>query len=200
METDLYGRLADCDVKFLQRQECNACIRRNDQNLGVHAMSNDKRNGHLVESKVQRALLRRLLWQWCVFTGLLFTLVIALHYLMQNSAGPQATVFGEIWQRYSLLIIVTLGLVPYFLYDMIRLTHRVAGPMVRFGNVLRRAAQGESVEPVQFRKSDYWQELAHDLNIVLARLQSLEGKKAADRPAADSKSSPVEDSAELITI
>jgi hypothetical protein len=73
--------------------------------------------------------------------------------------------------------------------------------MVRFGDALHRAAQGEQVEPIKFRDGDYWQEFATDLNAVLARIPR--DKQSADEimlAVAKSQQEQAEDSEKLVTV
>jgi len=66
----------------------------------------------------------------------------------------------------------TLGFLPLAVFDMVRLSHRFAGPMVRYRRAMHDLGRGEHVEPLRFRDGDYWQDLATDFNAVLARLES----------------------------
>jgi len=52
------------------------------------------------------------------------------------------------------MILYVLAVFPLILWDMMKVTHRVAGPLVRFGNTLKRLEQGEKVQEVRLRKGD----------------------------------------------
>lgn len=83
-------------------------------------------------------------------------------------------------QLRSLLSCLVVGLVasaslaPVVLLDMVKFSHRFAGPMVRLRESMRRAAAGEHVEPIRFRDGDYWHELAENFNAMQARIDRLE--------------------------
>ena len=72
---------------------------------------------------------------------------------------------------------VTLGLIagagrlPMVVADVIRVSNRFAGPLVRLRRSMRALARGEHVEPIHFRKGDFWQEFAEEFNAVAARVQ-----------------------------
>ena len=44
--------------------------------------------------------------------------------------------------------------------------------MVRLRRAMRGLAEGREVSPIQFRKHDFWKELATDFNRVVQRVQS----------------------------
>lgn len=119
-----------------------------------------------VDSEFQAALARRVAIHWflLIFCGLLATCALA------SMANPSDGLWEHVrtaWLHTGGFLLVMLCLVPIFVYDTIRLSHRVAGPMCRFRKALQAAARGESVAPFAFRKGDYWQSLADDLNNVI---------------------------------
>jgi hypothetical protein len=69
-------------------------------------------------------------------------------------------------------VVVSTLLMPVVLFDLVRFTHRFAGPMVRLRDAMHRAAAGEQVEPLRFRDDDYWQEVAEAFNAMQRRLEA----------------------------
>ncbi|MEX2288216.1 MAG: hypothetical protein WD648_14065 [Planctomycetaceae bacterium] len=164
-------------------------------------MSRFKRNGHLVRSRVQKDVLLRFVLHWLALTATYFGIVFCIHFFMSDPTETVPSILHQMWQRYSLLVLVMFSLVPYFLYDLIKLTHRFAGPMVRFENALHRAAQGESVKPIKLRKGDYWHEFADDLNAVFARLSRDEERpRAAASEWAKTDGKEIDEPAHVVTI
>lgn len=53
------------------------------------------------------------------------------------------------------------------IYDAVRLSHRVAGPLVRFRQAIREVAEGDEVELVRLRDTDFLQEMRDELNEML---------------------------------
>ncbi len=133
-------------------------------------MSRTNRSGRIVKSSVQRVLLFRFALHWALFVFAFFSLLCVMHYFFGEPGQPLTSHLADMWSRYGILVLVLFSLLPYFFYDLIKLTHRIAGPMVRFNAVLHRAARGEHVEPIHFRDGDFWQELAEDFNVLLERL------------------------------
>jgi hypothetical protein len=69
-------------------------------------------------------------------------------------------------------------------YDMLRLSHRFAGPMLRFRRAMRDLGRGEQVEPLRFRDGDFWQEMAAEFNAVLQRVERQRDEGAEDEQSA----------------
>lgn len=163
-------------------------------------MSRFKRGGHLVRSNVQRDVLLRFVLHWVGLGVLYFAVVFCMHFFLGDPSETVPSILRQMWERYSLLVVVTFAMVPYFMYDLIKLTHRFAGPMVRFGNALHRSALGEMVEPIHFRKGDYWQEIADDFNIVLQRIPHDHEPVAADSPETMKCDAAADMQAELVEV
>ena len=51
------------------------------------------------------------------------------------------------------------------------LSHRVAGPLYRFSEHLKRFSGGDPIAEIKFRKGDYFHELALDFNLLVRRLK-----------------------------
>ena len=68
-------------------------------------------------------------------------------------------------------------------YDIIVVTHRLVGPLLRLRGAMRGLARGETVEPIRFRKGDFWQEFADEFNAVAALVQApTQATQAPARP------------------
>jgi methyl-accepting chemotaxis protein len=77
-------------------------------------------------------------------------------------------------------LLATAVSMPVMLWDLVRFSHRFAGPMVRLRSSMLRAAAGEHVAPIRFRQGDYWQDLADAFNAMQARIEQLEQGRAKD--------------------
>jgi hypothetical protein len=137
---------------------------------------------------LQGTLVKRLAIGWTAYNLLLFHGLFAVAYLegTQRAAGgddAQPTFLQSYesfaWQN-RLLIFGACAAGPIFLWDVVRCTHRVAGPLVRLENTLLRMAKGETVQEIKFRKGDWLTSLERALNIYLA------SRAAATQEAAPS--------------
>jgi len=123
---------------------------------------------------LQGTLVRRLAIGWVAYNVLLFHGLFLVSYL----EGPQPTADDAqqtLLERYEafawqdrLLIFGALVAGPIFIWDVIRCTHRVAGPLVRLEQTLLRMAKGETVSEIRFRKGDWLTSLERALNIYLS--------------------------------
>ena len=83
---------------------------------------------------------------------------------------------ASLWASYSAAILASLVLLPLIVWDMIRFSHRVVGPLIRLEREMQRLAEGESVRPLRFRENDYWHGLAKRFNGLRARHIELKHK------------------------
>jgi len=156
----------------------------------------DLRRIFFVDPDVQGALIKRVVVYWlaCVITVSLF---ILCSWILIGRAGIFITHFSDMWFYYSPAIIAALLLLPLLITDVIRMSNRFVGPLVRLRRGLRAVGRGESAHPIQFRDNDFWQDFAEEYNAVLGRIEQLEarlagvrdespdGREANEQPASD---------------
>lgn len=145
-----------------------------------------RRKRLLIDRRVQGALIARVLWY---SLAVLTTVVVLLIVWRVASTGPARSLgnqLQDLWFHYGPALVATLSMLPLVLYDVLRISHRFAGPAYRLRNEMRRLAQGDAVRPVRFREGDFWQEFADDFNTLLRRVQSLEARAASAAASAGS--------------
>lgn len=125
-----------------------------------------KRQQVFADRAIQSSLARRLAGHWLLFTSVLLVLNT---FLQMSVLFPQLS-FSEAfrlaaWSQIPLLACVAV-LVPLFTRDALRISNRLAGPMVRLRRSLQSLAAGEKVPPLVFRENDYWLESATEFNRV----------------------------------
>jgi hypothetical protein len=146
-------------------------------------MRDEKRSRQFIDSRVQGALVRQVLRQWVLFFVATFILLLGVGYMFGERHWTFAQHLADLWDRCGLVYLAILVMLPAFLRDTVKLSHRFVGPVVRVRNELHRLALGQVVEPVRFRKNDYWHDLADALNRVVARAQ--------EWPTVDQEPAPV---------
>ena len=122
-----------------------------------------KRHKLLVHDQIQKTLIKRALLysSACVlFMVLPATLVSAF----RNPERLLPLHFVDVLIAYWPVLASAVVLGPIAAYDMLRLSNRFVGPVVRITNELKRVAAGENVEPIVFREGDYWHEVAIAFN------------------------------------
>jgi hypothetical protein len=85
---------------------------------------------------------------------------------LEGALGQAATAS---WSLFLAGTVVAVGLL--FIYDTVRYTHRVVGPLYRFRKTIQAITAGEEVPPLTLRKGDFLQEMKDDLNAMLQALE-----------------------------
>lgn len=127
-----------------------------------------KRTRTLVDSEVQGSLIRRIALHWVVFfvcNAVALTIWIRL---FEQPDGDWGQTFGDTLRRFLPFFVITAALIPAFVWDTLKLSHRFAGPILRLRGALIDLKEGRSVKPLKFRDSDFWQEMALNFNEVMA--------------------------------
>ncbi len=132
----------------------------------------EKRSKLFVDSAVQGALVKRLIVHWFTFLGLSALAALTLNIMLGDPNRSAANVLFDVWLQNGTFFLILFALMPMFLYDTVKLSHRFAGPIFRFRSVLKQLAEGEQVPTLEFRGSDFWQDIANDYNRVAQRLYS----------------------------
>ncbi len=136
-----------------------------------------------VDAKVQGALVLRVAIYW-VFCLLSLSLMLLCWRILTGPARIFYTHFADMWYYYGAALVASLLLLPIVLVDIVRLSNRFAGPLVRLRRSMRALARGEEVQPIHFRGQDFWQEFADEFNAIADRLQDANASKSPRfRPA-----------------
>jgi hypothetical protein len=136
-----------------------------------------------VDRKVQGALIARVIFYW--FTCLLtLTLMILCWRITTGPARLFYTHFDDMWFHFGPAVIGSFILLPMVVYDIIRLSNRFVGPLIRLRRSLRALAEGKEVSPLYFREGDFWKEFAIEFNTIAEQMQKLR-KSATTEDAAN---------------
>jgi hypothetical protein len=133
---------------------------------------NNQRKRLFVDAKVQGALIKRVLIYWFLCLATLALLILCWRTIF----GPARMFylhFDDLWFHYGPAAIGSLALLPLVVYDIVRLSNRFVGPLVRLRRSLRALARGEEVAPLTFRNGDFWQDFAVEFNAVAGRMNKL---------------------------
>ncbi len=140
-----------------------------------------------VDPKVQGALVVRAVLYWVVYL-IAITLMLLCWRILTGPARMFYTHFNDMWFFYGPAAIASGMLLPLVVVDIIRLSNRFAGPVVRLRSSMRALARGEHVAPIKFREGDFWHEFAEEFNAVVARIQT---EATALQPEHDQQEEPV---------
>ena len=123
-----------------------------------------KRSRTLVDTEVQGGLIRRVAMHWLVF---FVCNTIALMFwvrLFEQPDGQWSETVRDTFRRFLPFFVITAALIPAFVWDTLKLSHRFAGPITRLRNALNDLKEGRSIAPLKFRENDFWQEIAVNFN------------------------------------
>ncbi|MBI2825180.1 MAG: hypothetical protein HYX69_10885 [Planctomycetia bacterium] len=144
-------------------------------------MSRIQRKRLFVDPKVQGALLFRafLYWAFCI---VIVTSMLICWRILTGPARMFYTHFDDLWFHYAPALVTSALLLPFILFDTVRISNRFVGPIYRLRSCMRQLARGEHVNPIKFRKDDFWREVADEFNEILAIVQ--DGKQPGQTPVA----------------
>jgi hypothetical protein len=128
-----------------------------------------RRSRSFVDPEVQGSLLRKIAIHWILlFVVNAMAIVIWVRMFEQPETSWSATL-GDCIRRFLPFFVITILLIPAFIWDTLKISNRFAGPVLRLRSALANAAQGQEVEHLSFRESDFWQQIAEDFNRVVER-------------------------------
>ena len=128
-----------------------------------------RRRQSLVDPEVQGGVLKKIFVHWVLFficNALALTIWVRLFEQPEVGWGQS---FVDTLIRFLPFFVITMALIPAFVWDTLKLTNRFAGPMLRFRAALRDARDGRAVAPLHFRDNDFWKEIAENFNAVVIR-------------------------------
>ncbi len=139
---------------------------------------NSKRRQLFVDSKVQGALAARAVLYWGATMATMALLLLCFRII----TGPARLFyehFDDMWFHYGPALAGSVIILPLLVIDVVRLSNRFAGPLVRLRRGMRAVARGDAVEPLHFRERVFWHEFAEEFNAVAPRRQRLEAAAPA---------------------
>jgi methyl-accepting chemotaxis protein len=133
-----------------------------------------------VDARVQGALFIRIVVYW--FSGLAVIGELALYW--HDLLHPGRPFFDQfdfsiLFQEYAPVVVASLFILSLVLYDTLVLTNRFAGPILRLRRSMRALAAGEAVQPLRFRKRDFWQGIAQEFNAIVQQQEQMKKQLAS---------------------
>jgi len=126
----------------------------------------------------------------CVFVVL--TLSFLLEFRLQvGQPGPPKPFLDsylEFLERHKFLLTGLILLLPFILFDLLKFSHRIAGPLYRCRHMMEEMGQGKRVAPFVPRKNDLLRDLFVAFNRLVGRWNTMVGDKpTGDRDHANGK-------------
>ena len=129
-------------------------------------MENKQRKQNYIDTRVQGALLRRILLHWFIFFLVAGLAVVIMQALLGDPVKTLADRVSEKAADVTILGIVLLAIFPAFLLDTVRFSNRFVGPIVRLRRQLRELADNNGTQHISFRDNDFWAQMADEMNKV----------------------------------
>jgi hypothetical protein len=131
--------------------------------------SRPQRRQKFIDSKVQGALARRIIFHWLVFVAVASVTALLLQ-VLSDPFRPAGYHLENLWYTHGPFLVVMVFLLPVFVIDTVKISHRFAGPIFSLRRTMREVADGKPPRELKFRDGDFWHELATDYNAMIARL------------------------------
>lgn len=138
-----------------------------------------KRRQLFVDRTVQGGMILRCLLYWLTCLATTFVLLFFWS-LLTGPARLGWMTIDQLWFQYGPAFVASMLLFPLILWDLLKMSNRFTGPMLRVRRELKRLARGEHVNPLFFRRGDCWRDMADDFNRVLSRVKELEARVARE--------------------
>ena len=96
-----------------------------------------KRRKALVDPEVQGGILRKIAIHWVLFFICNAMALMIWIRLFEQPDADWGQTFGDTMRRFLPFFIITMALIPAFVWDTLKLTNRFAGPITRLRMMLR---------------------------------------------------------------
>ena len=134
-------------------------------------MSMLRRRQLFVDRDVQGALIARVVFYWCLclVAGVQVT---ACQVIVTHPPQSFFELVSNLCSQYGLVLVVSLLLLPLVVADFVRVTNRVAGPMIRLRRAIKALVRGESAQLIRIRENDFWSDFVDDFNELVTRVNA----------------------------
>jgi hypothetical protein len=128
----------------------------------------------LVNRRVQGRVLLRVLWLWALYHVILWHMMLFFRFVQYSAElltggapRPFSDISAEFFENHYLMLVCAVIVLPYLVWDVLKVTHRFVGPLVQFQRCLASLARGEQVAEVKLRQGDFLGELRDSFNEFL---------------------------------
>src|SRR5688500_9864061 len=117
---------------------------------------------------IQGPLLGRLAVYWLLYHFLLWHATFLIETLpVEGVPAPLAERYWGFCSQHTVWLGCMLAVAPVILWDLVKLTHRFAGPLIRLEAAVRQMVRGERVKPVTLRQRDMLFQFASAINELI---------------------------------
>jgi hypothetical protein len=120
-------------------------------------------------NEFQGKLLWRFVMYWVIYQSTMWNIMFFWQVLSEGRGNVLEQYARFVANQYPMLLCLLI-LIPFFAWDAIRFSHRVAGPLHRIRTTIQAIEAGRTLRPVTLRDGDYLQEVIDDLNSLIVFL------------------------------
>jgi hypothetical protein len=131
---------------------------------------NENRRHRVMINQFQGKLQWRLVMYWLIYQVSMWNFLFCWQLLREGKGNPLEQYLQFLSVNYPTLFVLAI-LVPFFAWDAMRFSHRVAGPIHRFRQTIQAITAGEPITRVKLRNGDDLHEVADDINEMLDVLE-----------------------------
>lgn len=149
-----------------------------------------------VNRDIQGRLLARTSLYWVLYHAVLWMAMFFFRFAehrgaVMAGAEPRsfADLYGQFVHEHSSLWVCSFAILPIVLWDLLKFSHRVVGPLVRFQRTLESLTAGQEVAEVKLRQGDLLSDLECAFNQYLASLRNLQSDSELAITSNDSSNS-----------
>ncbi len=128
-----------------------------------------RRGRTFVDPQVQGGMLQKIALHWVLLFSINSMAIVMWVWLFEQPDMSWGEIIANCVRRFMPFFVISIVLIPAFIWDTLKITNRFAGPILRLRSALADAAQGKETEPLQFRNNDFWQDIANDFNGLVQR-------------------------------
>ncbi|TWT86057.1 hypothetical protein [Neorhodopirellula pilleata] len=133
--------------------------------MKVKKQRND-RSKMIVDINTQGIIVRKAIGHWVLFTCASLLISGIIHFC-RNPFGSWEDNAIEGLKSFAPVLATLACLGPVFVYDFLRLSNRIFGPIPRIRRMIRTLADGGEVNLLKTRKDDSHAELISDINLLV---------------------------------
>ncbi len=149
-----------------------------------------------VNREIQGRLLARTVLYWVLYHAVLWMAMFFFRYAEHRgavTAGAEPRSFADLYGQFvhenSSLWVCSFAILPIVLWDLLKFSHRVVGPLVRFQRTLESLTAGKEIAVVKLRQGDLLSDLELAFNQFRASLRNLQSDSELPITANDSGNS-----------
>lgn len=120
----------------------------------------------LVDRQLQGLLLRTAAVHWAVFIVAAFIISTMVQFCIDPFEGLHASL-GRTARQSAPIMMALVCLSPIFVHDLLKVSNRALGPLVRIKRALGQLANGDTLEPLAKRDGDGHEALIEELNSLI---------------------------------